>query len=122
MGMVSQIWPMGNSLPTPAIEYRFQKVQCRDNLIIHQSLLPMLKGTKLCYKVRIEKRILNQLCRDKSRGRVIGLILQVPQTTRIFFFSSMGMNAINFFMQVIFLLAIDDEAETEGEKEFTDVS
>lgn len=107
--MVSQIWPLGHSAPTPTIEYRLQKIQCRDNLTVHQSLLPMLKRTMLYDQIRIEKKILNRVFRDKSRGRVTGLILQVPQTTIIFFFfihrSEYHQFLLNILMLVIFFLA-----------------
>lgn len=105
--MVSQIWPLGHSVPTPAIEYRLQKIQCRDNLTVHQSLLSMLKRTMLYDQIRIEKKILNWVFRDKIRGRITGLILQVPQTAIIFFFihrSEYHQFLLNILMLVIFFL------------------
>lgn len=98
-------------------------MQWRDNPITHQSLLPTLKRIKLCYKIRTEK-ISNQVCSDKSRGRVLGLILQVPQTTR-FFFLTIGMNATDFYYKYSYASkffhaslknAIDNGAEIEGRK------
>ena len=45
----------------------------------------MLKRTRLCYKIRIKKKIINEDCRDKSRGRVV-----TNHRVFFFFFSPQG--------------------------------
>ena len=55
-----------HSLPIPAI-YRLQKVPSRGNPITPQS---HVKEDQVMLQIRIEEKIFNEDCRDKSRGRV----------------------------------------------------